>query len=164
MPIDLRRIPSSPHRQTGRARSTLLVVLALVVAVVASATAGYLYFMAPAPRAEQVVKPKPIPAPTFVAIKPFTVNLSDDSGRVLYIGVSLQVDDDKTSERIESYMPEVRNRILMTLSDQQPQNLTTSQGKTALAETIREVVRKPYHKDDKPMAVSNVLFTDFILQ
>ncbi|MDA3920062.1 MAG: flagellar basal body-associated protein FliL [Salinisphaera sp.] len=164
MSTDFFRPKSPPYRHSGLARSTLLVVVALVVALLAIGAAGYMYFLQPKAVAGQVAKPVPPPDPTFVTIKPFTVNLSDDSGRVLYIGVSLQVADKKTSDQIKTFMPEVRNRILMTLSDQQPKNLTTSQGKRALADAIREVVRKPYQKDGKPLAVTNVLFTDFILQ
>lgn len=152
----------SPQRQYGAARTPLLVALIALVAVLLAGAGGAFYFMhggsGTAEAAEQ-----PPPEPTFVKVNPMTVNLSGDS-RVLYIGLSLDVANQATADRLTTHMPEVRNRMLLTLSDQSADRLTSANGKRAIAKTLRDTLRKPYRPGGKPAAINNVLFTDFIVQ
>lgn len=153
---------SSPRRQQGAARTLLLIGIVVLVAVLAAGAGGYFYFMkghsGSAKAAEQ-----PPPKPTFVKVDPMTVNLAGDS-RVLYIGLSLAVANQATADTLTAHMPEVRNRMLITLSDQSADALTSANGKRAIAKTLRETLRKPYVPGGKPVAIKDVLFTDFIVQ
>src|SRR5690606_33200343 len=60
-------------------------------------------------------------APIFVAVDPFTVSLNGrDYERVLHVGLTLKAADERTRERIVQYQPVVRSRLLMLLSEQDP--------------------------------------------
>jgi len=145
----------------------LIIALVLCVLIVSGAAVAATYFMMGGHdknTAETEHAREPLPDPVFVAVAPFTINLQDDSGRVLYVRMSLKVADDKTAAYLTSYMPQVRNRILMTVSDQRADALVTSEGKQQLAATLRERIAQPLTADDDPIAVDDVLFTDFIVQ
>jgi len=85
----------------------------------------------------------PAHPPTFVPLDPFIVNLADhDSEKYAQIGITLQVDDAKFAEQMKTYMPAIRNGILMVLAHKTSQELLQREGKEALAAEIqREAVR-----------------------
>jgi flagellar FliL protein len=75
--------------------------------------------------------------PTFVPLDPFTVNLADkDSERYAQIGVTLEIDDPKIGEQLKTYMPAIRNNVLMVLSNRTAAQLLTREGKEKLARNI----------------------------
>ncbi len=82
-------------------------------------------------------------APTYVPLDPFVVNLADkDSDRFAQIGVTLQVDDAKFADQMKTYMPAIRNGILMALAHKTSTQLLERSGKEALAaEIMREAAR-----------------------
>lgn len=81
--------------------------------------------------------------PVYVALEPFTVNLADrDQDRYAQIGVTLEVDEQKTADEMKGYMPSIRNAILLVLSHKTAAELLAIEGKEQLAEEIlREAVR-----------------------
>lgn len=155
---------AAARRQRGIGRMPILIALVVLILLVAAGIAGY-FFMAHGSDEATPAKAEhqPPPKPTFVKVNPMTVNLASDA-RVLYIGLSLNVADQDTAELLESHMPEVRNRMLITLSDQKAEQLTSAQGKRAIAKTLRETLRQPYTPDSEDVAINDVLFTDFIVQ
>lgn len=119
------------------------------------------------PAAVQYTKPVPVqvPAPIFTKLDPFTVMLeSKDSERMLFLGITLRLGDQQSSDRIEKYMPEVRSRILMILSSLTPQDVLTPDGKAKLVKEITAAVSKPFAPIPDGQNVSGVLFTDFVVQ
>ena len=93
--------------------------------------------------AAAVLKHDPKTPPVFVPLDPFTVNLADrDAERYAQVGITLEIDDAKTGERIKLYMPAIRNNILMAIADREAGELLGRDGKTRLAERIkRETAR-----------------------
>lgn len=76
--------------------------------------------------------------PVFVPLEPFTVNLADkDQDRYLQVGLTFEVADEKTSEEIKTYMPAIRNAVLLILSHKNSQDLLEVAGKEKMAEEIR---------------------------
>lgn len=76
--------------------------------------------------------------PAFVALEPFTVNLSDkDTDRFAQVGLSLQIEDPKVADEIKAYMPAIRNAVLMILSHKTSQELLSTEGKEKMADEIR---------------------------
>lgn len=128
--------------------------------------------------------------PTFVALDPFTVNLTDkDQERFAQIGVTLEVDDAHFAEEMKAYMPAIRAGILMVLAHKSASELLEREGKEKLAsEIMREAVRpmgieiedeaeeeapppestakkkKKKKKVAEHNPVSKVLFSSFIVQ
>ncbi|AMX03175.1 flagellar basal body-associated protein FliL [Microbulbifer thermotolerans] len=103
--------------------------------------------------------------PIFVKIDPFTVNLQDDFyGRLLYVGLSLQVADKDTEEFLLKHMPQVRSRLLVLHSAQNPQKLATAEGKRELTAAILAALAEPMAESQPQLHIDDVLFTEFIVQ
>lgn len=109
--------------------------------------------------------PQAVPAPIFIPITPFTVTLqSADRERIVHIAMTLRVADEQSRQRIEKYMPEVRSRVLMLLSAQTPESVQTPQGKVDLANALMKVVNRPFTPLPDGQYVTDVLFTEFVVQ
>ena len=83
------------------------------------------------------------PAPNYVALEPFVVNLADkDSDRFAQIGITFEVEDAKFADEMKVYMPAIRNGILMVLAHKTSTQLQGRSGKQELAaELMREAAR-----------------------
>ncbi|MCD0505979.1 flagellar basal body-associated FliL family protein [Bordetella petrii] len=109
--------------------------------------------------------PAAVPAPIFIPLEAFTVTLNgQDSERILHVGVTLRAGDEQTRMRLEKYMPEVRSRVLMVLSEQSPAAVQTQQGKADLARAIVAAANRPFSPLPDGQQVSDALFTAFVVQ
>ncbi len=81
--------------------------------------------------------------PTFVALDSFTVNLADrDAERYAQVGITLEIDEPKLADRVKTFMPAIRNNILLAIADRTAGDLLERGGKAQLAERIaREASR-----------------------
>lgn len=125
--------------------------------------------------------------PTFLPLESMVVNLADPGGnRFAQLGITLQVDDAKAAEAMKTYMPSIRNAILMLISQRTSENMLQMEGKEKLSiDIVREVSRvmdyplpesdaadaehsdKPAKKKKRATATSplqGVLFSSFIIQ
>jgi flagellar protein FliL len=76
--------------------------------------------------------------PIFVPMDPFVVNLADhEADRYAQIGITLEVPDEKVSEDIRTYLPAIRNNILLLLAHKSSADLAGGEGKELLARQIR---------------------------
>jgi flagellar FliL protein len=86
--------------------------------------------------------------PVFVPMDNFVVNLADhDADRYAQIGVTLEVTDEKQAEEIKSYMPAIRNNILLLLAHKASADLAGSDGKVQLAREIRREALRAMGED-----------------
>jgi flagellar FliL protein len=113
------------------------------------------------------------------------VNLADPGGdRFVQLGITLELADDKTADKVKQYMPSVRSSILMLLSQRTAEDLLLLEGKEKLALDIQREVARPLgfranearnarpadaEGDDPPPRrqqnpVRRVLFSSFIIQ
>lgn len=156
---------------TSSGGSRKLLWLLVVLVILASSAAAAALFMvftrqndgqAMARETQQVE----YQAPIFVEIEPFTVNLAEDElgSHLLYAGISLKVGDEQSRELLTSHMPQVRSRLLMLLSGQQPSDLTSPNGKQRLAEQVEAALEAPMAETQPELAIEDVLFTEFIVQ
>ncbi len=89
-------------------------------------------------KAAAAIKHDPKAVPTFVPLDPFTVNLADrETERYAQVGITLEISDSQIGDRIKSFMPVIRNNILLALSDRTAADLLDRDGKKKLAEKIR---------------------------
>ncbi len=76
--------------------------------------------------------------PTFLPLDPFVVNLADhDVDRYAQIGVTFEIADGKFAEQLKSFMPAIRNGILMIISHKTSKDLLDRSGKEKLADEIQ---------------------------
>lgn len=151
-------------KKSGKLKRILLIAIIAIFA--AGAAAGGMYFFLlkhgvsskPAP-------PPPPPPPVFFALDPMTVNLlSDDGLHYLRVGLSLKLANEKTQEELQQHMPEIRSRILLALSNKHPEDLSTLDGKHALAAELKALIEKPTDSGEPPVHIEAVLFTEFVVQ
>lgn len=154
-----------------KSKRPMLIILLVLVALAACAAAGYAWWMLhnqPAePGAVQVKKEAPPAPPIFLALDTFTVNLqnaANNPDRVLYIGLTLRLPDEKNRAALSEYLPEVRSRLLMLLSRQKSDDLVSESGKQQLISEIKQVLSTPFVKGQPNLLISDVLFTAFILR
>ncbi|SDN37997.1 flagellar basal body-associated protein FliL [Vreelandella arcis] len=153
---------------SGGPKKLLWVMIILVLLSSAGAAAAIYMVMDqrddnPGEAAEETAERQP---PVFLTIEPFTVNLADDrqGTRLLYAGITLRVEDEETRDLLEQHMPQLRSRLLTILSGQEAGSLTSSQGKQQLASNIKARLSEPFDEDQPPLRLSEVLFTEFIVQ
>jgi flagellar FliL protein len=76
--------------------------------------------------------------PTFVPLDPFTVNLADPGAdRYAQVAITLEVADAHGAEEVKTYMPAIRNNVLLAISERTAADLMGREGKSKLAESIR---------------------------
>jgi flagellar protein FliL len=104
--------------------------------------------------------------PVFLPLDPFVVNLTDrEQDRYAQIGITLEIDDPKVGEKMKTFMPAIRNGILLVLAHKGSKELLDPKGKQLLAEEImREAVRPLGFDDDDSGPVRAVHFSSFIIQ
>ncbi len=91
----------------------------------------------------KAAKHDPKAVPVFVPLDPFTVNLADRTAeRFAQVGVTLELEDARLSDQIKSYMPAIRNNILLTIADRTAGELMGREGKAKLAERIRRAASR----------------------
>src|SRR5471032_2840592 len=95
--------------------------------------------------------------PVFVPMDPFVVNLADhDADRYAQIGIVLEVPDEHVGEEIKTYLPAIRNNILLLLAHKSSADLAGGEGKELLARQIRVAALKAMGEDaedeDEPEA------------
>lgn len=153
--------PSSPPK--SRKRLILIVLLALGTAAGAAGAGYYYFYMRGSTHTTAAVKPPQ--DPIFVALEPFTVNLQPNGrSRFLHTAVTVKVDSVQSQAQLVQYLPEVRSRVLATLTNRAAEALLTTQEKDALAAEIMVALKQPFGVNLPPAEISRVMFTTFMLQ
>ena len=129
----------------------LIIIIGVVVAVLVIGGGAAAWFLtrshgdeeegggAPAARKEA-----PKVAPTFLPMENMVVNLADPGGdRFAQVGITLELADAKTGELVKTYMPSIRNGVLLLVSQRSTEELLTREGKEKLAVDIRREVSRP---------------------
>ncbi len=191
--------PTAEAPAKPKKKKLIIIIAAVVLLVVAGGGAG-LFFMNKAKHAAEDgeeaahVETGPKVPPTFLPIENMVVNLSDPGGdRFAQIGVTLELADKKTEDQVKAYMPNIRNAILLLVSQRTSEELLQREGKEKLAADILVEVARPLgfapkaseggkgkdkdksdkeHKDDEApkksakvqSLVRGVLFSSFIVQ
>lgn len=155
---------------TTAKKRPILVILLVLITLGACSAAGYIWWQMQQNKDGKptaTAKVQPPPAPVFMPLDTFTVNLvtpDNDPERVLYIGLTLRLPDEATRRQLNDFLPEVRSRLLMLLSRQEAGQLANEQGKQQLVAEIKDVLSTPLVKGQPKQVVSDVLFTAFILR
>ena len=104
-------------------------------------------------------------APTYLALENMVVNLADPGGeRVAQIGITLDLEGDKTVDQVKAFLPAIRSNVLMLISQRSSEELLKRDGKEKLAtDVVAEVSRALGHKSGAG-PVHGVLFSSFIVQ
>lgn len=159
---------------SGGGSRSLLMTFMFLTAVAACGVSGYLFwemkFAKPAQEVvEDDVKAAPAPAqvePLYASMNTFTVSLkptANESDRVLYLGLSIRLAEQKSLAVLEKYLPEYRSRLFMLLTQQTYEDLATDEGKRRLISSIQSELDKPL-AFNQSIRVTDVLINEFILR
>lgn len=185
--------PAEGAAAEPKKKGKLLIIIVALIVVLAGAGAAAWFMLSNKGGEEgdedgktaKETKHQSAKPPVFVNLEPFTVNLQPEQGeQYLQVVAALKVDDAHAGDTVKQYMPELRHRILLLLSSKKPSELSSMQGREALAEEIRDeantIVAPPpvkhvktskvadkAHGKEKEAAegpVLSVFFTSFIIQ
>jgi flagellar protein FliL len=164
-------LEAAPGQDGAGAKKKSLMLIAIIAVVVLAAGAGGAWFFlgksdpkkAHAEKAEAVVKAPPI----YIALDPpFVVNFeAEQLVRFLQVTVQVMTRDPEASEIVKSNDPVVRNDLLLLLSNQHYDTISSAAGKeklrTQALASVRKVVANAGGKADK---IEAVYFTSFVMQ
>ncbi len=186
--------PADKAANPGKSKKVLLIVLIilLVLVLVAVGLVGFLLLKKTSASGEpesattsaEVRPPPPPPAPyavdlskppAFFALDPFIVNLASGEGdRYLQAVLALRVADTKTADGLKAFTPEIRHRINLLLASKLPSEISTLEGREALANQIGVEINTVLGYPPPPEGtrlisstggpVQAVLFNSFIIQ
>jgi flagellar FliL protein len=159
--------PPETEATVKKSKKWLWIILILLL-ICGGGAATWFFFFNPDEAAKAEPDPKtekhePIKPPVFVDLAPFTVNLQPE-GQFLQATFVLQVDDEKETELLKLYMPQLRSRLLMMLSSKLATDLSHQEGKTTLIEEIKNLAEQPFAPGVEAIKIQNVFITAFIIQ
>ena len=156
-------------------KKLLIVVIAVVLLLVAGGGGAFFYLKkmraaadedgAPAEKAE--AHKKDAAPPQFMPLENLVVNLADDGGtRYVQMGITLQLADSKTADRVKGFMPAVRNGFLLLLAGQSADDLLQAEGKIRVQNAMLTIVREQTGLTEPAPAnpIQAVLFSSLIVQ
>lgn len=114
-----------------------------------------------------VAAPAPVAIdPTYVLVDPaFTVNIDDGfATRFLQVEINLMHRDKTASERLTKAMPHIRNDILLLLSAQNREAISTAEGRLALQAQLLKTINDVLTQDTGSGGVEAVYFTKLVVQ
>ena len=135
----------------GKGKKGLVIALVAVLVLAGAGGGGAWYFMnkkghdatakeEPA-HEEEALSGKHGAAPVYLAMENMVLNLADPGGeRVAQVGITLELESEKTVEKIKTLMPKVRSGVLMLVSQRTSDELLKRDGKEKLAIDIRAEV------------------------
>lgn len=138
------------------AKSKKLIVIGAVVALLVIVAAALGLFLVNKQRSAAdddtgEEKAAVVLVPTFLPLENMVVNLADTGGdRFAQIGITLELQDEKTSASVKQFMPSIRNGVLMLVSQRTADELLTRQGKEKLAADILAEVSRPLGAEARP--------------
>ena len=99
---------------------------------------------------EEVAAEEPKAAtPTYMALENMVFNLADGD-RVAQVGITLELQNDKTVELLKQMMPKVRSGVLMLVSQRTSEEMLKRDGKEKLANDIQVEVSRALGYDTDP--------------
>jgi flagellar FliL protein len=154
---------AAPVKKKKKSKLLLVVVLTLVLLAAGGGAAAWWFLgrgaAAPEHKAE-AVKP-----PVFHTLDPFTVNLAEENGdHYLQLSVVYQVVDDKTVDQVKTYLPIIRNRILLLLSSKRPSELNTPEGKQKLVGELVAAARESIPGSAPERGIIGAFLGAFVIQ
>jgi len=159
---------------SGNIMSKKLIIILSAIAFLIMLMMGGLFFMMwskisnidakqaveETPEQVEVAEEEPQVKPIF-PLKSFIVNLAGENGkRYLKIKMDLEIAKEELNDDIRQRIPQIRDGIMMILTSKRYEDIKDTEGKIALRQDIKKHVNSFF----KEPCVSNVYFTDFVIQ
>lgn len=103
-----------------------------------------------------------IPPPIYIPLEPFVINfLQDGALRYLQVTMELMSRDQLIVDQVNASLPEIRNSLIMLMSDYSYDQLSSREGKEQIREAIPVEVNSIIEHED---GVESVFITGFVMQ
>lgn len=150
-------------------KKKLILIIVAVLLLVGISVGGTLMLLGGGDAAKDAMveeEAKPVKGdPTYIELKPFTVNLSpDDPVGFLQVQIQVLTYFTEVSTELEKHKPLIRNNLTMLFGDQKSADLRSPEGKEALQEKVHESVQSVINKYGSGGEVDNIFFTNFVMQ
>ena len=146
----------------GKSKKKIFIIMGVLVLVLAGLGGGYFFMKsksAPAPVERKAE------SPIFLPLEPFTVNLQPGGrSRFLHVSVTLKLADAASQAQMTQYLPEVRSRVLSTLSNREAESLATPEDRTRLSGEIMQSLSQSFGPNTPKQKITGVMFITFMLQ
>lgn len=105
-------------------------------------------------------------AAVYIPIDPaFVVNFaSQGKARFLQVTVEVMTRDPGVTDSVKLHMPVIRNNLMLLLSSQSYDSVSTLEGKEALREQALEVIQQILEEETGDPGIEAVYFTSFVMQ
>lgn len=100
--------------------------------------------------------------PLYSKLGTFTVNLQEIS-EFMQVDISVKMPNPELLQAIKAYHPFIRHELILLLSSQNSEQLSSVAGKQKLLEQTRATINKALKRDEKD-GISEVLFESFVIQ
>jgi len=160
----LKPVPVAPaEAPVVKKKSKMLLFVGIALLTLGAAGGAAWSWLHQQPADSKVAEKKP---PVFVTLEPFTVNLLQEGGEhYLQVGIVYQVDGDKSVDAMKTYMPIIRNRILLLLSGKLPSELNQVDGKQKLVTELLVVARESLPENSAPdRGIAGAFLSAFVIQ
>ena len=96
-------------------------------------------------------------------VAPIIVNLAGPTQKYVQVEIIFKLAKPETGEKIKTYMPVIRHKLILLLSSKDANQLESSEGKQKLLQESKNAVNQAMGLTDKE-GVTDVLFSSFIIQ
>lgn len=140
----------------GRPKSKKMLLVGGVAVLVLALVGGGAFFLLSKKNAanedgEEVAHVAPKGPPTYLPLDNMVVNLADPGGdKVAQIGITLELADNKSPEKVKPFLPIIRSGVLLLISQRTAEELLGIEGKEKLAQDILREASKPFEPPETP--------------
>ena len=132
-----------------KSKASLFIIIFAVLALVSALGFGVLYYLGQKNASDGDEKATSHAAkktaPVYLSLDNMVVNLADPGGeKVAQVGVTLEVIDSKASDKVKVFLPSIRSRILLIISQRESAELLSIAGKEKLAADILIEALRPF--------------------
>ncbi|MDD2748453.1 flagellar basal body-associated FliL family protein [Acidithiobacillus sp.] len=166
--------------KAGKSKLIIMLIAVIVLLVIVGGAAVWWFMMrstsapTPAQIAQQQAQQK-LQNTKFIDLGSLVTNLQSADGNTHYIQVQIQLKtyEPSVEASVKSYMPEIRNGILLLLSAQNADTVSQPAMRDQLLQKIREQVNKVLETDGGALAksvpeknppIAAVYFASFVVQ
>ncbi len=103
--------------------------------------------------------------PIYIPFEKFTVNFGGSrASHFMQVEIQAMTHDPKVKEDVLKHMPVIRNEIILILSSQTLDSVTTFEGKDNLRHSILLAIQEILQKKTNKTGVEEIFFTSFVMQ
>ncbi len=113
---------------------------------------------------EEAVEEEELPPPIYVPLEPFIVNFVQE-GMLRYLQVTMELmsRDEMVVEEVKASLPEIRNSLILMMSDHDYDKLSSREGKEVIRNEIQAEVNRIIGREEEG-GIESVFLTGFVMQ